>query len=63
VAELRELFGPLILTGAIPDRSVIQQAHGAGEPIQTMNTPGSREASIVFDGLLDRILRSRQRPV
>ena len=62
VAELRELFGPLVLTGAVPDRSAIQQAQGAGIPIQLLNTPGAREASMVFDGLLDCILRSRAQP-
>jgi cellulose biosynthesis protein BcsQ len=63
VDELREMFGPLLLTGAVPDRSAIQQAQGAGVPIQKWNTPGAREASIVFDGLLDRILRSHTHPV
>ncbi len=62
VAELRQLFGPLILPGAIPDRSAIQQAQGAGEPIQRLSSPGAREVSIVFDGLLDRVLRSCTRP-
>jgi cellulose biosynthesis protein BcsQ len=63
VAELREMFGPLILTGAIPDRSAIQQAQGAGVPIQRWHTPGSREAAIVFEGLVSRILRGRPRSV
>jgi cellulose biosynthesis protein BcsQ len=62
VTELREMFGPLILTGAVPDRSAIQQAQGAGEPVHNLDTPGAREAAIVFNGLLDRILRSRTRP-
>jgi hypothetical protein len=29
IAELRELFGPLVLPGVLPDRSAIQQAQGA----------------------------------
>lgn len=58
VAELREMFGPLLLTGAIPDRSAIQQAQGAGIPIQHWNTPGAREASTVFDELLDRLIHT-----
>jgi chromosome partitioning protein len=61
VAELRELFGPLVLTGAVPDRSAIQQAQGACVPIQHWDTPGAREVSSVFDGLLGRILRSADR--
>ena len=61
VAELRELFGPLVLTGLVPDRSAIQQAQGACVPIQHWDTPGAREVSSVFDGLLGRILRSADR--
>jgi cellulose biosynthesis protein BcsQ len=62
VAELRELFGPLVLTGLVPDRSAIQQAQGACVPIQYWDTPGAREVSAVFDGLLGRIMRSAGRP-
>lgn len=59
VAELRELFGPLVLSGVLPDRSAVQQAQGAGVPIQRWDTPGAREISNQFDGLLGRIVRSR----
>src|SRR5437016_4432187 len=62
VAELRDLFGPMVLAGAIPDRSAIQQAQGAGVPIQLWDTPGAREATLVFESLLGRVLRSRTRP-
>ncbi len=58
IAELRELFGPLVLTGVLPDRSAIQQAQGACLPIQRWDTPGAREVSAVFTLLLGRILRS-----
>ncbi|HEY2207151.1 MAG TPA: ParA family protein [Pseudonocardia sp.] len=61
VAELRDLFGPLVLTSAIPDRSAVQQAQGACVPIQQWDTPGAREVSTVFDGLLGRIMRSAGR--
>ena len=61
VAELRDLFGPLVLSGSVPDRSAIQQAQGAGLPIQQWDTPGAREVTVVFDGLLGRILRTRDR--
>ena len=62
IAELRELFGPLVLSGVLPDRSAIQQAQGACLPIQRWDTPGAREASAVFTLLLGRVLRSdRQR--
>lgn len=62
VAELRELFGPLVFTGVLPDRSAIQQAQGACVPIQRWDTPGAREASAVFTTLLGRVLRSARRP-
>ncbi|HEX4250961.1 MAG TPA: ParA family protein [Pseudonocardia sp.] len=61
IAELRELFGPLVLTGTVPDRSAIQQAQGACVPIQHWDTPGAREVASVFDGLLGRIIRSSDR--
>ena len=62
IAELRELFGPLVLPGAVPDRSAIQQAQGACVPIQQWDTPGAREVSTVFYGLLGRIMRTAHRP-
>lgn len=58
VAELRELFGPLVMPTVLPDRSAIQQAQGACLPIQRWDTPGAREASAVFTTLLGRVLRS-----
>jgi len=58
IAELRELFGPLVLSGVIPDRSAIQQAQGACLPIQRWDTHGAREVSAVFTTLLGRVLRS-----
>jgi cellulose biosynthesis protein BcsQ len=60
IAELRELFGPLVLTGVLPDRSAIQQAQGACLPIQRWDTPGAREASAVFTLLLGRVLRAER---
>ena len=62
IAELRELFGPLVLPGVLPDRSAIQQAQGACMPIQRWDTPGAREASAVFTLLLGRVLRSERSP-
>jgi chromosome partitioning protein len=61
IAELRELFGPLVLSGYLPDRSAIQQAQGACVPIQHWDTPGAREASAVFNALLGRVMRSTNR--
>jgi chromosome partitioning protein len=58
IAELRELFGPLVFSNVLPDRSAIQQAQGACLPIQRWDTPGAREASAVFTTLLGRVLRT-----
>jgi chromosome partitioning protein len=60
IAELRELFGPLVLSGVLPDRSAIQQAQGACLPIQRWDTPGAREVSAVFTTLLGRVLRAER---
>jgi chromosome partitioning protein len=59
VGELRELFGPLVLNALLPDRTAVQQAQGAGVPIQRWDTPGAREISGQFDALLGRIVRAR----
>jgi len=65
IGELRELFGPLVFSNVLPDRSAIQQAQGACLPIQRWDTPGAREAAAVFTTLLGRVLRtsrSRREP-
>ncbi|GAA1837365.1 ParA family protein [Pseudonocardia ailaonensis] len=61
IGELRELFGPLVFSSVLPDRSAVQQAQGACLPIQAWDTPGAREVSAVFTALLGRLLRSRSR--
>ena len=58
IAELRQLFGPLVLSPTLPDRSAIQQAQGAGVSIHDWPSSGGREVATVFDRLLDRLLRS-----
>ncbi len=63
LAELRELFGPLVLSPVLPDRSAVQQAQGAAVPIHQWPTAGAREIAQSFDRLLDRLLRAgRPRP-
>lgn len=65
INELREIFGPLVLPTVLPDRSAVQQAQGAGLPIQRWGTPGAREIAMNFDALLARMLRNtkiRRRP-
>lgn len=62
LAELRDLFGPLILQPVLPERSALQQAEGAAQPIHHWPTPGGREIATMFDSLLDRLLRSAKQP-
>jgi chromosome partitioning protein len=58
LAELRDLFGPLVLSPVLPDRSAVQQAQGAAVPIHQWPTAGAREIAHSFDTLLDRLLRA-----
>ncbi len=58
LAELRELFGPLVMSPVLPDRSAVQQAQGAAVPIHQWPTAGAREIAQSFDALLDRLLQS-----
>ncbi|WP_308258543.1 ParA family protein [Saccharothrix obliqua] len=66
IDELRDIFGPLVMPVALPDRLAVQQAQGACMPIHEWGTPGAREVALAFNLLLARMLRmsrSRRRPV
>lgn len=56
--ELEDMFGPLILSPAIPERAAVQQAQGAGRAIH--DWPGAAAADLAegFDALLSRALRA-----
>lgn len=58
IDELRDLFGPLVMPVALPDRLAVQQAQGACTPIHLWNTPGAREVSLAFNLLLARVVRA-----
>ncbi len=60
INELREIFGPLVLSTVLPDRSAVQHAQGAGLPLHRWGTPGAREVAVAFDVLLARLLRTSQ---
>ncbi|QGK70911.1 AAA family ATPase [Allosaccharopolyspora coralli] len=63
IDELREIFGPLVMPVALPDRLAVQQAQGACVPIHQWGTPGAREVALGFNLLLARALRAgRSRP-
>lgn len=58
IRELREIFGPLVLPIALPDRSAVQHAQGACVPVQRWGTPGAREISLAYQALLARVMRT-----
>lgn len=57
VNELRSLFGALVLSPVLPERSVLQQAQGAGRPIHDWPSQPARDLAHLFDELLERIRR------
>lgn len=57
ITELSNTFGDLIFETQLPERSSIQQAQGAGIPIQAWRSPGARDVSDAFDDLLDEALK------
>lgn len=58
--ELRELFGPLVLSPVVPERAALQQAQGSGRSIHDWPGTAAREISELFDALLERAMRSMQ---
>jgi chromosome partitioning protein len=61
VAELGEMFGPLVLTPAIPERSALQQSQGASRPVHEWPGAGAKELSDAFDAHLSRVMRTATR--
>lgn len=58
--ELADLYGPLVLSPTIPERSVLQQAQGAGRPIHGWPGRPAADLARTFDLLLERALRAPQ---
>ena len=62
LGELQNLYGPLLLSPAVPERAALQQAQGAAQPVHAWPGAAAAEVAGVFDALLDRALRApRQR--
>ncbi len=57
LTELSEMFGPLVLSPSIPERSALQQAQGASQPIHRWPGPAAKELADAFDNQLARVLR------
>lgn len=58
IRELRELFGPLVLSPQLPERTALQQAQGAAKPVHLWPGRSAEEMADHFDRLLERIART-----
>lgn len=58
IKELRDMFGPLVLSPQLPERTSLQQAQGAAKPLHAWPGEGTQDMARNFDLLLDRILRT-----
>lgn len=58
IKELRDMFGPLVLSPQLPERTSLQQAQGAAKPLHMWPGESAEEMSAHFDQLLDRVLRT-----
>jgi chromosome partitioning protein len=57
IKELRDMFGPLVLSPQLPERTSLQQAQGAAKPLHVWPSESAEEMAGHFDSLLERILR------
>ncbi len=58
--EMTEMFGPLVLAPALPERTALQQAQGAAKPVHLWPGPTAVETAAMFDKLLDRVVQAAQ---
>jgi chromosome partitioning protein len=59
--ELADMFGPLVLSPPVRERSALQQAQGASQPIHRWPGEPARELAEAFDAHLARLLRANTR--
>jgi cellulose biosynthesis protein BcsQ len=59
--ELQNLYGPLVLSPAVPERAALQQAQGAAQPVHAWPGQAAAELAQTFDSLLERALRAPRR--
>ena len=52
------MFGPLVLSPQLPERTSLQQAQGAAKPLHIWPGESAQELAGMFDQLLDRVLRT-----
>jgi chromosome partitioning protein len=58
IKELRDMFGPLVLSPQLPERTSLQQAQGAAKPLHIWPGESAQEMARNFDQLLDRVMRT-----
>jgi cellulose biosynthesis protein BcsQ len=58
IKELRDMFGPLVLSPQLPERTSLQQAQGAAKPLHVWPGESAQEMAHNFDQLLDRVMRT-----
>ncbi len=58
--ELHDMFGPLVLSPELPERTSLQQAQGAARPLHMWPGDNAKEMADKFDELLVRIMRTAQ---
>ena len=56
IDEVRRAYPDLVIDPVIPERTAVQQAQGAGVPVQAWPSPGAREITDAFDDLLDAVI-------
>lgn len=61
LAELSSMFGPLVLAPAVAERSALQQAQGASQPVHRWPGPAATDLAGAFDAHLSRIMRTGSR--
>lgn len=58
--EMAEMFGPLVLSPALPERTTLQQAQGSATPVHLWPGDTAVETAGLFDALLDQIVAAAQ---
>lgn len=58
IRELKELFGSLVLSPQLPERTSLQQAQGAAKPVHLWPGEAAQEMAGYFDEVLDQVIAS-----
>lgn len=60
LSEMKTMFGDLLLSPTIPEQANWQQIQGAAHPIHQWPGDSAKNASALFDSLLEKILNQQQ---